>query len=240
MQASTQTKAETEIVVGPPQTAPAPIAPPAPLTVTITGADGKAQTLTVPTTRQEVRQLISQRDEIASQLSNVSERRRELSEEIRSAPEGASRTGLEGRLVLLDQRILTLENDLAVTGQQLAAASSDLVSSTQPPSGGGDDFEEGLLAGGFFTLLTFPLIYLYLRRRWRKRAGKSPAMEMSTESDRRLERLEHGMESIAIEIERVSEGQRFVTRLLSEGQSPVMARRIAEPVSAGPPPEVGG
>ena len=50
-----------------------------------------------------------------------------------------------------------------------------------------------------------------------------------TESNQRLERLEHGMEAIAIEIERVSEGQRFVTRLLSE-QAPVGAsNRIAQP-----------
>jgi len=34
-----------------------------------------------------------------------------------------------------------------------------------------------------------------------------------------LERLEQGMEAIAIEIERVAEGQRFVTRLLSEGHA---------------------
>jgi hypothetical protein len=61
---------------------------------------------------------------------------------------------------------------------------------------------------------------------------------MPSESAQRLERLEQGMESIAIEIERVSEGQRFVTRLLSEGQSPITARRIAEPVPAAAPPEI--
>ncbi|MGH7623286.1 MAG: hypothetical protein ACREMU_13165 [Gemmatimonadaceae bacterium] len=34
--------------------------------------------------------------------------------------------------------------------------------------------------------------------------------------DGRLERLEQAVEAIAIEIERVSEGQRFVTKMLSE------------------------
>lgn len=41
----------------------------------------------------------------------------------------------------------------------------------------------------------------------------------------RLERLEQSMESIAVEIERIGEGQRFVTRLLStrpgEGVTPL-------------------
>jgi hypothetical protein len=229
---ATQTQTQTEVVTIPDPPTP----PPAPVTIRIVGADGKAQMLAVPATREQVRELVRQREELGDQLSSVSDRRRQLSEEIRSAPEGVSKTGLEGRLAILDQRIMTLENDLAVTGQQLAAASSELVTSTRPqPSG--DEFVEGLLTGGFFTLLTFPLLYFYLRRRWRKRGGQAPALDMPTESARRLERLENGMESIAIEIERVSEGQRFVTRLLSEGQSPVTARRIAEPVPASAPPE---
>ncbi len=32
--------------------------------------------------------------------------------------------------------------------------------------------------------------------------------------------MEHAIDSIAIEVERVSEGQRFVTRLMSEARSP--------------------
>jgi hypothetical protein len=41
------------------------------------------------------------------------------------------------------------------------------------------------------------------------------------------------MEAIAIEIERVSEGQRFVTKLLSEAPQPVgMNARIAQPEMA--------
>lgn len=35
-------------------------------------------------------------------------------------------------------------------------------------------------------------------------------------SDQRLARLESAVESIAIEVERISEGQRFTTRLLTE------------------------
>ena len=49
---------------------------------------------------------------------------------------------------------------------------------------------------------------------------------MNDESSQRLERLEQGMDAIAIEIERVSEGQRFVTKLLSEA-SPLNGRQIA-------------
>jgi hypothetical protein len=35
-------------------------------------------------------------------------------------------------------------------------------------------------------------------------------------ADARLERLEHAVDAIALEVERISEGQRFATKLLSE------------------------
>ena len=41
-------------------------------------------------------------------------------------------------------------------------------------------------------------------------------------SDARLQRLEQAVESIAIEIERVSEGQRYVTKLMSERAQPML------------------
>lgn len=44
----------------------------------------------------------------------------------------------------------------------------------------------------------------------------------------RLERMEHAIESIAIEIERVSEGQRFTTRLLSETKAAQLPARAEE------------
>ena len=38
--------------------------------------------------------------------------------------------------------------------------------------------------------------------------------------DERIARIEHAVEAIAVEMERVGEGQRFVTRLLSERAAP--------------------
>jgi hypothetical protein len=43
---------------------------------------------------------------------------------------------------------------------------------------------------------------------------------MNPENNERMVRMEQAIDSIAIEIERVSEGQRFVTRLLAEGKTP--------------------
>jgi hypothetical protein len=64
-----------------------------------------------------------------------------------------------------------------------------------------------------------------LVRRWRGRKNpKSRKNELPSDSAQRLERLEQGMDAIAIEIERVSEGQRFVTKLLAESRQPVEVR----------------
>ncbi len=50
----------------------------------------------------------------------------------------------------------------------------------------------------------------------------------------RLDRLESIVETVAVEVERLSEGQRFTTRLLSEGaaQPMVQKAREAAPVRA--------
>lgn len=48
----------------------------------------------------------------------------------------------------------------------------------------------------------------------------------------RLDRIEHAVEAIAIEIERMGEGQRFVTRLLSERAAASEPGATAAPVPA--------
>ena len=120
---------------------------------------------------------------------------------------------------MLDQRILQLETDLAMIGRQIASAPTALVELEDEQQGDGDqgDFEEGMAAGAFPVLFVAAAVLLF--RKWRRK-GKRPVRVESGESSERLERLEHGMDAIAVEIERISEGQRFVTRLLSEAQPP--------------------
>ncbi|PYO06599.1 MAG: hypothetical protein DMD30_12395, partial [Gemmatimonadetes bacterium] len=55
-----------------------------------------------------------------------------------------------------------------------------------------------------------------------------------TETAQRLERLEASVDAIAVEIERVSEGQRFVTKLLSGAQpAPVLGAGQRTPEKVG-------
>ncbi|HUQ48999.1 MAG TPA: hypothetical protein VM053_12285 [Gemmatimonadaceae bacterium] len=215
MQAPTQTQATA-----------APAAARSPIAITTVGQDGKTQTIRIPRTQSDVDALQAQREEISDQLTSVSSRRRELAEEIQQTAVDAVRPGLQERLRLLDNRILQLESDLGVIGRQLSAAPAELTAETEVRSGpmGADTYEEGVVIGAG-SMLAFGVLVLFARRRWRRsRAGATP--QLRNESAERLARLEHGMEAIAIEIERVSEGQRFVTKLLSESQSvPAEQRR---------------
>jgi hypothetical protein len=45
------------------------------------------------------------------------------------------------------------------------------------------------------------------------------AQQVDSVTAARLERIEHAMDAIAIEVERISEGQRFTTKLLNERTS---------------------
>ena len=220
-----------------PQTPSPDVAPKIATTYTAKGAVQAAPALPVPTTRAEVRDIQLRRSQISDQLENVSSRRSDIAEQLAGTGAEVARTGLEQRLQLLDQRILQLETDLAQTGQQLASAPVELVAGSEVPSGqsSDDNFQEGVAAGGFSVLGVMTIVLIVLRRRWRRRAPKQSG-QLSVDATERLQRLENGMDAIAIEIERVSEGQRFVTKLLSESHGAAPAQRVGQPgIGSGEP-----
>ena len=72
--------------------------------------------------------------------------------------------------------------------------------------------------------LGIPLVRALVRR-W-DRARGLPAMQPDTNA--RLERIEQAIDAMSIEVERIAEGQRFVTRLMTD-RSP---ERVALPLRA--------
>ena len=72
---------------------------------------------------------------------------------------------------------------------------------------------EMLLPALVITILGLPLVRVLARRLDRRDSTPGPALAKIEE---RLARLETGVDSIAVEIERISEGQRFTTKLLAE------------------------
>ncbi|HET9776636.1 MAG TPA: hypothetical protein VFP77_08745 [Gemmatimonadaceae bacterium] len=201
--------------------APAPVATPAPgARYVLVGPEG-TQALQIPKTADEVRALQEQRSQIGDQLDNVSSRRTDIARELAGTGAESARQGLQARIDILDQRILQLETDLARTGRELSMVSPEVLASTgQWNDRGGDssDFGEGVAAGGFGVFFFMSIVLLFARRRWKRRVVPARAGALDTDSSQRLQRLEQGMDAIAIEIERVSEGQRFVTKLLADSR----------------------
>ncbi|MEO7217659.1 MAG: hypothetical protein ABI026_05650 [Gemmatimonadaceae bacterium] len=65
------------------------------------------------------------------------------------------------------------------------------------------------------VFIGFPVARAYGRRI--EKAARDPRMlSVGEMADARLERVERAVEAMALEIERMSEGQRFMTRLLGE------------------------
>jgi hypothetical protein len=186
--------------------------------------DGGNQNLQIPTSRDEMRALLARRREISLQLNSVTERRNNLIRQLQTIPTAGSE-GVRSQLNLLDARVIQLETDLAAVGKQVAAASPQLIamaqeSTTAPPE---DTFGAGAAVGGTSVFLLMSAFVFFMRRRWKKSRQSTPSLVVG-DSDR-LQRLEHGMEAIAIEVERISEGQRFVTKLLSQSQGVESAPR---------------
>lgn len=65
---------------------------------------------------------------------------------------------------------------------------------------------------------TIGCVLFPLARAWARRIeGRNAApAEMPGDVAQRLERIERAVESVAVEVERISEGQRFVTKVLAD------------------------
>lgn len=80
-----------------------------------------------------------------------------------------------------------------------------------------------VVTGVVFVVLGGPFVYFMSRRLFGggKAVAALPAdaVEIIRSLDGRLTRLENAVDTIAVEVERVTEGQRFTVKLLSEAKS---------------------
>lgn len=218
----------------PPAAPTPPAAPGAPTIVTGSGA----ATVAIPTrpmTEADVEALRARGGELSRQLRSAQGRRDDLARQLRSAQDGVSRTGIEQRMQVLDARLSQIESDIAANGRQLAAAPPALLaqsSSDAPSSNRTGPFSSGQLTGIsiVFTLAVLAPIAMSIARAIFKRSSTPKPSPQILESSARIERMEQAIDAIAVEIERISEGQRFVTQTLAkrtevpvlrEGEAPV-------------------
>jgi hypothetical protein len=205
----------TQIVV-----TPAP--PGAPQTVQITGNPGAIY-----------RALQNQREVLGDQLRDLQNQRNDIVRELSSADTpSALKPGLEKRLAAVDGRIASLDQQIAQSDQAVAQAAGVPNATAQPPRPQRQTPDPDMVAGlSFVVVLVFaiPISIAYARRIWRKSARTE--VTLPPQMVERMESLEQGMEAIALEVERIGEGQRFLTQALQE-RVEIRALGGAEPVGA--------
>jgi hypothetical protein len=180
----------------------------------------------VPRTAQEMAALRQTRSQLSEQLQSAERRRDEIAESLRGehgepplAPE--DRAGLVERMRVLDSRILQIESDIASTGRAMVLAPANLQGTTTSTKAGRDPMERLIdrtnptaISAIFSAFVLGPIALAYARRIWRRPVAPIP--HGLSDTPQRLERMEHAIDAIAVEVERIAEGQRFVTRLIGE------------------------
>ena len=224
------------------QVPPVPPVPPSP--PVIAGQAYSTSEMTGrPITQADVDALKAKRSELSRQLNSAQGRRDEAARALNKSPEGPARTGIEQRLEVLDQRIVQLEQDIAANGRQLAAAPGQMVASSESDASRNTNWG-GMNSGQITAISIVSIIFFWGPLAWAaarmmlKRSTVAKPSPQILESAARLERMEHAVDSIAIEIERISEGQRFVTQLMTKrpeqaalnvGQAPAEPIVVAQP-----------
>ena len=214
--------------------AAAPSPPPAPGQVIIQPGVGAPQAV--------YRAFNEQRKELAKQLDNLEGKRRDLAAQIAEpATDKSVKSGLELRVAELDKRIADVDKQLAAADQSVANAAAVPGAVIEPPreERNGPPDEVYFLSGLFIVAVLLPLSIAYARRIWRRGASVATTA-FPQELSERLDRLDQSMDSIAIEVERIGEGQRFVTRVMS-GNGRALGAGAAQPieVAAREKPKVG-
>ena len=136
----------------------------------------------------------------------------------------------------LDKQYADAQHDMTAAAIELSAVHSNLgrleqtlnrpaAETLQPPP---DPFlgrEQIMQIGTGTFLLMLPLVLALARRLWVRGGRAAPVVDL--ESSPRLQRMEQAIESIAVEVERIGEAQRFTTKLLTERPLAAEVNRIA-------------
>ena len=216
-----------------PPAPPASPAPPAPRAPSASSAPAIVQTPIRPPIPQEYEALVAHRAELSRQFATVELQRDRLIDQLSDNPPatGAERTSLQQGIDALGVQMDLIQREIDETERLLDAPRTGVITTTEPAR----SWESPLNAGQttaisiVFTLFVlFPLAIAAARLIWKRGSAARPALPEAT--SKRLERIEQAVDSIAIEVERISEGQRFVARLLDR---PAGAEPVAIPREEG-------
>lgn len=178
---------------------------------------------------------------LSAQVSVLMQRRDMLAQQARAAT-GATRAGLESQVARVNVLIAQAQADLDAARRGVDqpvhfSFDAPVLPSRTLPRPNNDVALMGIAAS---TILLLPFVLLIVRRLWHRGAAPVVSQEWK-DTPERLRRLEQAVDTIAVEVERISESQRFTTRLLADGAAALgngaspIAAPVAVPVSASEP-----
>ena len=171
------------------------------------------------------------RVELQAQVAGLEAQRAQLEVQLQNAGSRAERQRIQSRIDRLDVQIREMNDGIAkletgVAGQPAPAPAPRV---TVTPSVGvpprlpnipSRPFDPTELVATSLGILfvAFPLTLAIVRFIW-KRSTSAPTPAISAEQIQRFDRLEQSVDAIAIEVERISENQRYLTKVLGESKS---------------------
>jgi hypothetical protein len=192
----------------------------------------------VPSNMAEFQALSVLREELRSQVRTTTQLRQELTNQVAQAAavgDGSSIGKLQARIRSLDVRSATIEQRLLQVDDAISTAIARGIA-TQPTAEAvpgvpavppatafppmfenpNAKFGEEVLASvvlGMTLLFTFVGMLIH-RRAWRRAEKKFAATGSGGPAE--LQQLQQAVDVIAVEVERIAEGQRYVSKLLNE------------------------
>lgn len=189
-------------------------APPAPQPTALTGAGSV----------EEVQGLRTRLELLREGLQDAASRRRTISGQLRSTDSKAV-PGLERRMAELDDRIIQIEREITTTELRLSSTEPTLLSQAaevsfsrqvDPATIATEIVDDIVPIVAIISIFVLAPIGLAISRLIWKRASAPRRAPVDTVTQQRLDSLQQSVDTIAIEVERISEGQRFVTKLLHD------------------------
>ena len=191
--------------------------------------------------------MMAQRDALKEQLELLADRRGQLVRQLETRPDNAVRRELESRLREIDARSSRLDQQIAslndhitegVTPGARAPVMVDVPRVTVPeirmppvmfPGNRAPDMRQigGIMAAEAILLALIGLAF------WRvgMRRMRAQIDRLMTGQTQQLNQLQQAVDVIGVEVERISEGQRYVAKVLADGSpaAALSARKVPEP-----------
>jgi exonuclease VII large subunit len=190
-----------------------------------------AAQIPVPTTRAELNGLVAKRSELESQLENLTERRQELYRQRQNMGRQEGQ-GHDNRMAVIDEQTTRIEREILELNTAIAEGMAKIPFEGGPITGtsqqinrdlvrevrnGAEDAVATSMFASVAGLLALYVLWRGFRRFiWKRKPVPAPAAISVPDQSPRLEQLQQSVDVIALEVERISEAQRFLAKVLNE------------------------